>query len=78
MLVLCFYMNMKFNIYDRFVLEIIRREKRWIAFRIGEGVKVPEGNLIIPQDLEESELITFIEDIFHEFAQPGKSIEKLE
>jgi hypothetical protein len=69
---------MKINIYDRFVLEIIRREKRWIAFRIGEGVKVLEGNLIIPQELEESELITFIEDIFHELAQPGKSIEKLD
>jgi hypothetical protein len=73
-----FYMNMKFNIYNRFVLEIIRKEKRWIAFRIGEGVKVPESNLIIPQDLEESELIYFIEDIYHEFAQPGKSIENLE
>lgn len=73
-----FYMNMKFNIYNRFVLEIIRKEKRWIAFRIGEGVKVPESNLIIPQDLEESELITFVEDIFHELAQPGKSIEILD
>jgi hypothetical protein len=69
---------MKFNIYNRFVVEIIRKEKRWIAFRIGEGVKMPEWNLIIPQDLEESELITFIEDMFHEFAQPGKSIEILE
>jgi hypothetical protein len=75
---LCFCMNMKFSIYDRFVVEIIRKEKRWIAFRIGEGVKVPERNLIVPQDLEESELITFIEDMFHEYAQPDKSIEILE
>jgi len=71
-------MNMKFSIYDRFVVEIIRRQKRWIAFRLGEGVKVPEGNLVVPQDLEESELITFVEDMFHEFAQPGKSIEILD
>lgn len=70
--------NMKFNIYNRFVLEIIRKDRRWIAFRIGEGIKVPEDNLIVPQDLEESELITFIEDMFHEFARPGKSIEKLD
>ena len=69
---------MKFNIYDRFVLEIIRKEKRWIAFRIGEGVKMPESNLIVPQDLEESDLIIFVEDIFHELAQPGKSIEILD
>jgi hypothetical protein len=75
---LCFCMNMKFNIYDRFVVEIIRKGKRWLAFRIGEGVKVPESNLIVPQDLEESELITFVEDIFHELAQPGKSIEILD
>lgn len=67
---------MKFNIYDRFVIEIIRKEKRWVAFRIGDGYKVPEANLILPHDLDEEELITFIEDIFHEFARPGKSIEK--
>jgi hypothetical protein len=71
-------MDMKFNIYDRFVVEIIRKEKRWVAFRVGEGVKVPESNLIVPQDLEASELITFVEDMYHEFARPGKSIEILD
>ena len=69
---------MKFNIYDRFIVEIIRKKNRWIAFRIGEGVKVPERSLIVPQNLEESELITFVEDMFHELAQPGKIIQVLE
>lgn len=69
---------MRFNIYNRFVLEIIREDERWIAFRIGEGIKAPDDNLIIPQDLEPSELITFLDDMFHEFARPGRSIEILD
>lgn len=69
---------MKFSIYDRFVLEIIRKENRWAAFRIGEGVKVPEENLVVPQDLDTSELITYVEDVYHEFAQPGTSIKVLD
>jgi hypothetical protein len=69
---------MKFNIYNRFVVEIIRKDERWIAFRIGEGIRAPDDNLIVPQDLEESELITFLDDMFHEFSRPGKSIEILE
>jgi len=69
---------MRFSIYNRFVVEIIRKNERWIAFRIGAGIKVPEDNLMVPQDLEESELITFLEDMFHEFARPGKSIKILE
>jgi hypothetical protein len=68
---------MKFNIYNRFTVEIIRRDESWIAFRIGEGLKVPCDNLMIPSDLEASQLITFLDDIFHELSRPGASIEAL-
>lgn len=68
---------MRFDIYNRFVIEIIRKDERWIAFRIGEGSKVPEYDLVVPQDLEASQLLTFLEDMFHEYARPGKSIELL-
>jgi hypothetical protein len=68
---------MKFNIYNRFTVEIIRRDEGWIAFRIGEGLKVPCDNLMIPSDLEASQLITFLDDIFHELSRPGASIEVL-
>lgn len=69
---------MKFDIYNRFIIEIIRKDGRWLAFRLGEGSKIPEANLIVPQDLGESELITFLDDIFHECALPGKLIKKLD
>lgn len=66
------------NIYHRFTLEIIRRDEAWIALRIGEGLKVPCDDLAISGDLEASQLITFLDDIFHELARPGASIEVLE
>jgi hypothetical protein len=69
---------LKFNLYNRFRLEIIRRDGGWVAYRIGEGLKLPCDNLSIPSDLEASQLITFLDDIYHELARPGASIEELE
>ena len=68
---------MRFNIYQRFVVEIIRKDGRWVAFRMGEGSKVPVDDLVVPQDFEASQLLTFLEDVYHEYARPGKSIELL-
>ncbi len=69
---------MKFNIYDKLVLEITWNEGRWRAFRLREGRKIPESDLVIPPDLVESELVTFLDDMFHEWASPGSEIERME
>ena len=69
---------MKFNIFDRFVLDIIRQDGRWTAFRIGQGTRVPVDDLVIPADMDVSGLITFLEDMFHELARPEKEIRKLD
>jgi hypothetical protein len=70
--------SMKYNIYNHFVIEIIRKNGFWKAFRLGEGIKIPENNLIIPPELDEADLITFLDDMFHEFSRPGKLIERLD
>ena len=69
---------MKFNIYDRFTLEIDRQDETWKAWRIGEGRKHPETNLVIPPDLPESDLVTFLDDIYHEMAGPTTMITRLD
>ncbi len=69
---------MKFNVYDIFVLEITQENGRWTAFRVGEGTRIPDYDLIVPQDLDESELTTFLDDMFHELARPGKDIKRLD
>ena len=69
---------MKFSIYGHFDLEIIRQNDRWLAFRLGEGVKRPEPDVVIPPDINETELVSFLDDIFHELASPRTLIRQLD
>ncbi|MFO7963152.1 MAG: DUF2284 domain-containing protein [Desulfobacterales bacterium] len=69
---------MKFNIYNRFAIKIIRKDNRWLAFRTGVGARVPVEDLVVPAELSESELIPFLDDMYHELAIPGRSIEQLD
>ena len=66
---------MRFNIYGRFHLEVRREQDRWMAYRLTAGTRVPEEELVIPADLAEHELAVHLDDIFHELAGPGQSIE---
>ena len=70
--------QMRFCIYDRFIIEILREDHCWTAFRLADGKKTPERNFVIPQDLDASDLVIFLDDMFHEFARPGTSIKKLD
>lgn len=69
---------MRFSVYEKFVLAIVRVDGRWKAFRVREGRRVPDSDLVIPPDLDESEVITFLDDMFHEMARPGKVIKRLD
>jgi hypothetical protein len=68
---------MKFSIYNCFTLEVIREKRGWSAFRLGQGIKSPEENLVFPPDLKEDGLIRFLDDIYHELASPGACIKRL-
>lgn len=66
---------MRFNIYGRFHLEVRCEQGRWMAYRLASGTRVPEEELVIPAELGEHELAVYLDDIFHELAGPGQSIE---
>lgn len=69
---------MRFNIYGRFHLEVRREQGRWTACRLTAGTRVPEDELVIPAELGEHELAIYLDDIFHELAGPGQSIEGMD
>ena len=68
---------MRFDIYGRFRVEMIREDDRWLAYRIGEGVRRPDPDVQIPPEVDATEMVQALEDVFHEFAQPGRSIQRL-
>jgi len=59
---------MRVNAYGR-IVEIIRTDNSWRVFYIGgEGKKRLAEDIIIPPEIEESNLIAYLEDLLHEWA----------
>lgn len=59
---------MLFNVFGRNI-EIIRSNNGWRVFYPGtEGKKRLAEDVVIPATVEESELIRYLEDVFHEWA----------
>lgn len=65
---------MIFDIYKRFELEIVRVNDRWLVYRRGNGSKRVDWTIVIPHELKEEELASFLDDFYHEYARPGDSI----
>jgi len=60
---------MKFDIFGKRVLEVIRSNDQWMTFYCGNnGVKRKADDIHIPPSLEESEINEYIADVFHEWA----------
>lgn len=63
---------MKVNVFGK-LFEVIRKEGQWELYRLGEGKKSLVNDFVIPDHLNEEEVITYLADIFHEAAKPGAS-----
>jgi GNAT superfamily N-acetyltransferase len=66
---------MKFNIYDRFQVDVQRVGGAWQVYRLDFGKRVPMEEIVIPPTLEEDEIAIYLDDIFHELAGFGQSVE---
>jgi hypothetical protein len=68
---------MKFDIYGRFQLEVLREGDAWIAYRTGVGTRLRDATLVIPEALSSEEIARYLDDLFHELCGPGQSIRLL-
>ena len=68
---------MKFDIYGCFTLEVVREDGRWLGFRLSDGTRRLEHNLVFPPNLDEAGLTSFLDDLYHELARPGQQVRKL-
>jgi len=59
----------KFDIFGKRIIEVERSNNEWLAFYRGNnGVKRKAEGISIPASIKESELETYLADIFHEWA----------
>jgi hypothetical protein len=74
---------MRFNMYDQFILGVVRPNGGWskgrpIAYIEDDEKCVPLFDLLIPNELDDEELARYISGKFSTFAQPGKRIGALD
>jgi len=63
----------KFDIYRRFQLVILREDDQWVVYDAQPGKRV-RNNLVIPADVAADELPAYLDDIYHELARPGDTV----
>ena len=69
---------MKFDIYGRFVIELVREHDQWAIYRVGQGVRRREDGIALPPELTPAEIAGMLDDFFHELAKPGDEIRRLD
>jgi hypothetical protein len=68
---------MRFDIYGRFQVDVRRENGAWAVYRAELGKRTLLRDVVIPPDLAADDLATYLDDIFHEYAQHGDNVEAL-
>jgi hypothetical protein len=69
---------MKFDVYGRFIVEVIRRGEDWEVFLLEPGRRARMADVAIPSDIPIDKIPHYLEDLWHETAAPGKTIRRME
>ncbi len=69
---------LRFNVYGRFLIELRREGGVWMAYRVdGEGRRRRDNSTVLPPDLPEWKIASYLDDIFHEWARPGDVVTRV-
>jgi hypothetical protein len=68
---------MKFDVFGRFQLEVLREGDRWVAYSVAPG-KRSKLNVAIPSALDENEIGGYLDDLYHETARPGDVVRSID
>ena len=63
--------SLLFDVFGR-IMQAQRIDGRWQLFLVGdEGKKRPVPDVTVPPHLSAEELLTFLDDVYHEYASPS-------
>ena len=68
---------MRFDIYGRDELDVILDGDRWKVYALGDGKRTLRSDVVIPAEVTENEIATYLDDLFHEAARPGQTIRRI-
>ena len=68
---------MRFNMYGRFHIIRERVYGAWCAYQVAQGLRAPVDDLVIPHDIEDHEMMTYLDDIYHAYVGFGQVIQRV-
>lgn len=68
---------MKFDIYGRFQLLVLREGDVWMAYRLEPGKNIPIPDLVIPPEASAGDIGTFLDDLFHEMDRGNLGVKQI-
>ena len=68
---------MRFDIYGKDQVDVIRDGDRWKVHGLGDGKRTPRTDVIIPAEVAPDEIAQYLDDLFHELARPGQTIRRI-
>ena len=69
---------MKFDVYGRFIVEVIRHGEDWEVFLVEQGRWLRMNEVAIPSETTMDRIPHYLEDLWHESASPEKEIRRLD
>ena len=64
--------HLRFDIYGRLLIEVIRDESHWRVFSCGAGKRTPLDDIVIPAEIPEHEIATYWMIFFMSSRGPAK------
>jgi len=69
---------MKFDVYGRFIVEVIRHGENWEVFLVEQGRRLRMCEVAIPSETPTDKIPYYLEDLWHESTSPGKAVRRLD
>ena len=69
---------MRFDIYGKYRLEVVREGDRWVMYRLDLGKRRLMSDFAIPSALRADEIAAYLDDMLHELARPGTAIRRID
>jgi hypothetical protein len=67
---------LKFDVYGRFQLEVVRDGEEWVAYELGLGKRI-RSSLVIPSTIAPDEIAIFLDDLLHELSGVEQTVRLL-
>ena len=65
--------SLRFDVFGQRVV-VVESDSGWATFYVGaEGKRRPAPDIVVPGDVEESEIEQYLDDLCHEWATAGHS-----